>query len=274
MVSAHEGVVLFEIEQGVACITLNRPDRLNASNAQLSRALNEAFTEAARDGEARVVLLRGAGRGFCAGADMEVLGEIAGAPGEANSGTPGLRYDGLMQMAKPVIAAVHGPAAGIGLALACSADVRIAARSAFFLAPFAKLGLCAEGGLAWLLARAMGPGNAAEMLFSARRVGAEEAYAKGLVSHVFDDEVFERAAFDYAAQIARNAPSSFAMMKGQLWRAGSQTYAQQREEARQLTEDTLRSADFGEAMAATRENRDPDFTPVSVEFEPPIFRES
>ena len=187
--------VLYAVERGVARITLNRPERLNASNGALSRGLTAAFDRAAGDPEVRVVLLAGAGRGFCAGADMEVLGELSDDPDAPNSGSDGLCYDGLMFLPKPVIVAVHGACAGVGLAMACAADIRIAAQDAFFLAPFAQLGLCAEGGLAWLLARLMGQGNAAEMLLSARRVAAQEALAKGLVAQVLPAAGFADAAF-------------------------------------------------------------------------------
>ena len=168
-------VVLYEAVRGVARITLNRPDRLNASNGAVSRGLTAAFTRAGTDPEVRVVLLTGAGRAFCAGADMAVLGELSADPAAPNSGSGGLRYDGIMLLDKPVIAAVHGACAGIGLAMACATDIRIAADDAVFVAPFAKLGLCAEGGLAWSLTRLMGQGHAAEMLLTARRVGAAEA---------------------------------------------------------------------------------------------------
>src|SRR3546814_20041916 len=106
-------------------------------------------------------------------------------PSAPNSGSGGLRYDGLMRLPKPVVAAIHGPCAGIGLALACAADIRLAADAAVFVAPFAKLGLCAEGGLAWSLSRLMGPGTATVMVLSPRRVGDDTASAQGLFSRLF-----------------------------------------------------------------------------------------
>ena len=178
-------VVLYAVSDGIARITLNRPDRLNASNGDMSRGLTTAFSKAAADPDVHVILLSGAGRGFCAGADMQVLDAYAADPRAPNAGSGGLRYDGLMVLPKPVIAAIHGPCAGIGLAMVCAADIRLAAEDAVFVAPFAGLGLSAEGGLAWSLSRLMGPGNAADMLLSARRVGAQEAYAKGLKCRTF-----------------------------------------------------------------------------------------
>lgn len=264
--------VLYAVADGVARITLNRPDRLNASNADMSRGLTHAFTRAAADPDVRVILLSGAGRGFCAGADMEVLNELAAGPDAPNNASGGLRYDGLMLLAKPVIAAIHGPCAGIGLAMACAADIRLAADDAVFVAPFAGLGLCAEGGLAWSLSRLMGRGHAAEMLLSARRVGAAEAYAKGLVSLLMPTEGFADAALAYAHSLAVNAPSSFAMMKQQLRDADGQGFETARAEAAALAQATLQQRDFLEAMAARRAKRPAQFGSVSAEFAPPISK--
>jgi enoyl-CoA hydratase/carnithine racemase len=263
--------VLYAVERGVARITLNRPDRLNASNGALSRALTAAFEQAGADPAVRVVLLSGAGRGFCSGADMQVLGELSADPAAPNSGSGGLRYDGIMMLPKPVIAAVHGACAGMGLAMACAADIRLAASDAFFLAPFAKLGLCAEAGLAWSLSRLMGQGNAAEMLLSARRIGAEEAQAKGLVSQVLPTEGFLEAAFAYAAAMAESgAPCSFAHIKAQLSAAAVQDFAAARAEAADLTTATLAGPDFREGLAARKDGRAPDFAGLSVSFAPPV----
>ena len=262
--------VLYAVENGVARVTLNRPDRLNASNADMSRGLTEAFSKAATDPDVRVVLLSGAGRGFCAGADMQVLNELSAGPERATTRSGGLRYDGLMALPKPVIAAIHGPCAGIGLAMACAADIRIAAEDAVFVAPFAGLGLCAEGGLAWSLSRLIGPGNAAEMLMSARRLGTQEAFAKGLVSLTMPVEGFSEAAFQYASSVANNAPASFAMIKKQLQDADLQGFEAARQSANGLTQETLHSDDFKEAMAAKREKRAPQFTSITAIFDPPV----
>ncbi len=272
MSAAGAAAVLYAVSDGVARITLNRPDRLNASNAEMSRGLTEAFSQAGLDPEVRVILLCGAGRGFCAGADMQVLDELSAAPGAPNSGSDGLRYDGLMLLPKPVIAAVHGACAGIGLAMVCAADIRIAAQDAFFVAPFARLGLCAEGGLAWSLSRLMGPGNAADLLFGARRLGAAEAHAKGLVSQVLPTDGFADAALDYARSMAANAPSSLAMMKRQLRAARQQDFEAARASSHDLMKETFAGADFAEAMAARRDGRPPRFAPVTAVFHPPVSK--
>lgn len=270
MTSLDSDPVLYAAADGVAVITLNRPDRLNASNAAMSAGLTAAFTCAGLDPDVRVILLRGAGKGFCAGADTEVLNALSAGPDVPSNASAGLRYDGFTRLPKPVIAAIHGPCAGIGLAMACAADIRIAAESAFFLAPFATLGLCAEGGLAWSLSRLVGHGNATEMLLSARRIGAEEAYAKGLVSLVLPADGFADAALDYARSLAAHAPSSFAHLKRQMAEVDGQDFETARAQAAALVPATLEHADFKEALAARRGKRLPSFASVTASFAPPV----
>lgn len=262
--------VLYAVTEGVAVITLNRPDRLNASNADMSAGLTAAFSRAGLDPDVRVILLRGAGRGFCAGADAAVLDALAVSPDAPSNASNGLRYDGLTNLPKPVIAAIHGACAGIGLAMVCAADIRIAADDAFFLAPFAALGLSAEGGLAWSLTRLMGLGHATEMLLSARRIDAREAHAKGLVSLVLPAEGFANAALAYARSLAANAPSSFGHIKRQLAQAEGQDFEAARALAAGLVPGTLAHSDFKEAIAARREQRAPQFAPVTARFGPPV----
>jgi len=263
-------VVLYAVADGVARITLNRPERLNASNRTLSQGLTAAFSRAAADPEVRVILLSGAGRAFCAGADMQVLNDLSNDPNAPNQGSGGLRYDGLMLLPKPVIAAVHGACAGIGLAMACCADVRLAAEDAQFVAPFSRLGLCAEGGLAWLLGRLIGPGNAADMLLSARKVGAQEALAKGLVAQVLPAEGFVEAALAYAVDMAKGAPASFAMIKQQLREAANGDFEEARSKSFGLARETLAGDDFKEAIAARRDGRPARFSSVVGNFSPPV----
>lgn len=269
--TAREAVpVLYAVTAGVAVVTLNRPSRLNASNAEMSSGLTAAFSRAGLDPDVRVILLRGAGRGFCAGADAAVLDALSAGPDATSNASAGLRYDGFTNLPKPVIAAVHGPCAGIGLAMACAADIRIAADDAFFLAPFAALGLCAEGGLAWSLSRLMGHGHATEMLLSARRIAAQEAYAKGLVSLLLPADGFADAALDYARAIAAHAPSSFAHIKRQMAEVDGQDFETARVVAAALVPCTLGDPDFREAMAARRDKRAPRFAPLAASFAPPV----
>jgi len=259
--------VLTEIRDGVATLTLNRPQRLNAVNGELSRALNHALEAASQSRDVRVILITGAGKAFCAGADSKVLNEYAADPAAPNSGSGRLRYGELMALPKPVIAAVNGPCAGIGVALACCCDIRLASDGAFFVAPFVKLGLTAEVGLAWLLPRLIGTGNALDLLMSARRVGADEALSKGLVTYVYPSGSFPSAAWAYAAAMAAaGAPGALLAIKQQVYSALTQDFAAAETDSVRLTFESLKGPDFKEAMAAQREGRRPQFEPVSVPF--------
>jgi 2-(1,2-epoxy-1,2-dihydrophenyl)acetyl-CoA isomerase len=259
--------VLTEIRDGVATLTLNRPERLNAVNGELSRALNHALEAASQSRDVRVILITGAGKAFCAGADSKVLNEYAADPAAPNSGSGRLRYGELMALQKPVIAAVNGPCAGIGVALACCCDIRLASDGAFFLAPFVQLGLTAEVGLAWLLPRLIGTGNALDLLMSARRMGADEALSKGLVTCVYPSGSFPSAAWGYAAAMAAaGAPGALLAIKRQVYSALAQDFAAAETDSVHLTFESLRGPDFKEAMAAQREGRRPQFAPVGVPF--------
>ncbi len=263
--------VLYAVEDSVARVTLNRPDRLNANNRAMSQALTAAMTQAAADPQVRVILLTGAGRAFCAGADAKVLGELSEGSTPAKSGSGDLRYDGLMNLDKPVIAAVHGSCIGIGLIMVCCADIRLASEDAFFVAPFVPLGLCAEGGLAVRLPRLMGLGHATEMLMSGRRIRAQEALAKGLVSQVLPDEGFHEAALAYAKSLAQNsAPRALKMVKDQLRKGEEQTYQEALSDALTLVKHALRAGEFEEAIKARQEKRPPQFPALTCSFGPPI----
>jgi enoyl-CoA hydratase/carnithine racemase len=230
-----EPVVLYDVEDRVATVTLNRPDRLNAFSIEMETALRRVMEGAARDGEVRVIILTGAGRGFCSGADMERLSGAASAgvssatrdttPPPIDLGGPVRadfqgRFSYFPAIPKPVIGAINGPAAGLGLVFACYCDMRFAGSDAVFTTAFARRGLIAEYGLAWLLARLTGPGHAADLLFSARRVGAEEAERIGLVNRAVPQAELMGVAQGYARELASAvSPRSLRVMKRQLWEA-------------------------------------------------------
>lgn len=261
------GSVLTEIHDGVAIVTLNRPERLNAINGELSRSLNIALEAASRSNDVRVILITGAGKAFCAGADSKVLNEYAGDPLAPNSGSGRLRYGELMDLPKPVIAAVNGACAGVGVALACCCDIRLASDNAFFLTAFVQLGLTAEVGLGWLLPRLIGTGNAMDLLMAARRIGADEALSMGLVTRVFPSESFLPDAKAYAAAIAAaGAPRALLSVKRQVYSALAQDFGAAEAESVRLTFESLKGPDFQEAMVARREGRRPQFEPVSAPF--------
>lgn len=278
-------VTSYEVDAGVALVTLRRPDRLNAWTARMEAEVKAAIAEAEADLEVRVVVLTGEGRGFCAGADVDALAGVAsGTPygerltaaadtGDAGSGDGPLPvparsdvadfthdYSYLLGMSKPLIAAVNGPAAGVGFVLLCFADIRFAADDAKITTSFGRLGLPAEHGVAWVLARMVGTGRAADLLFSSRVVLGEEAVSLGLVNRSFPKDDLLPETLAYARRIASEiAPSSLRMMKRQLHTAGLTDLDQAAREAGSLMRDAFGSADFKEGVAALTDKRPPSF---------------
>ena len=208
-------------------LTLNRPDELNAMNAQLSEALHDALGEAARDRSCRAIVLTGAGRGFCAGVDLRGYGA---APGNDESDPGRDRLGNQEHMSRlilklratpqPIVTAVNGPAAGFGLALALGSDIRFAAASAVFRAAFINIGASnCDMAVSWLLPRLIGASRAHELMLTGRKFGAEEAERIGLVAAtVPDDELLARS-LQAAEQIAAWAPWGIRLTKQGMWTA-------------------------------------------------------
>ncbi len=200
--------ILYEVSDPFATIRLNRPDKLNALTHPMLRALRAAVDDAAADPRVVGVVITGAGRGFCAGLDAGVLAETSaqgsGArPRDAAGELPGL-VSYLLRVPKPVIAAVNGPAAGGGFVLACLCDVRFASTHASFTTVFSKRGLVAEHGTSWILPRLLGAGRALELLWTSRRVNAEEALRIGLVEFVTQPGELLARAQEFVRELAAN----------------------------------------------------------------------
>jgi enoyl-CoA hydratase/carnithine racemase len=265
-----DDVVLYRVERGVAVITLNRPDRLNAWTPQLERRYVHRLREAAAAPDVRALVVTGAGRAFCAGADTGVLADIT--EGAADWDQPrglGARrlpvYEFEAAVPKPVIAAVHGPCVGVGFTHALMCDLRFGSPSSRWGATFARLGLVAEEGSAWLLDRIVGPSRAADLLFSGRLVDGEEAQRIGLVDRLTADVLAE--AVDYAADIAAHcSPTAMAGMKRQLQRAAAQDFRTAADDADRLTREALIGEDFREGVRALRERRPAAFPPLVPEL--------
>jgi enoyl-CoA hydratase/carnithine racemase len=270
-----EPAVLYEVKDRIATVTFNRPDRLNAFNAEMESGLREAMERAARDEAVRVIILTGAGRGFCAGADMERLSGAAGsggatipreAPKPLDLGGPARpdfqhRYSYFPAIPKPIIGAVNGPAAGLGLVFACYCDMRFAGSEAIFTTAFSRRGLIAEYGLAWLLPRLVGPGLAADLLFSARRVSAQEAERIGFVNRVWPQGEFMARVREYASELASAvSPRSMRVMKRQLWEAMLSGLGPAIELANEEMRGSFVSEDFREGVAHFVDKRPPRFT--------------
>ena len=270
-----DAAVLYEVKEQIATISFNRPDRLNAFNSEMATGLRQAMEKAATDQSVRVIILTGAGRGFCAGADMERLSGTAGSGGANMQREAPIpvefggsrradfqhRYSYFPAIPKPIIAAVNGPAAGLGFVFACYCDMRFAGSDAIFTTAFSRRGLIAEYGLAWLLPRLVGPGLASDLLFSARRVSAQEAERIGLVNRVFPQAEFAAAVRDYARDLASSAsPRSMQVMKRQLWEAMLSGLGDAVELANEEMPLSFKSEDFREGVAHFVEKRAARFT--------------
>jgi enoyl-CoA hydratase len=253
----------------VRLVTLNRPEKLNAINADLCAGLHEELQSAAADRSCRAIVVTGAGRGFCAGVDLQGYGQ---APGNDGSDAARDHFGNQEHMSRlvlrlratpqPVIAAVNGPAAGFGIAFACAADIRYAARSAVFRAAFINIGLSnCDMATSWLLPRLIGASRAHELMLTGRRVDADEAAAIGLVADVVDDDRLLDRALEGAAQIAAWAPWGTRLTKQGMWSAleiPSQQAAVEYEDRQQIL--ALHGAAPGEAIAAYLEKRAAEFS--------------
>jgi enoyl-CoA hydratase/carnithine racemase len=257
-VSARAPVVDLVADDGVAFVTLNRPDRLNAWTGQMETEYRVAMAAAEADAAVRVIVVTGAGRGFCAGADAKALGVLR----EAGSYDSGVRepveigFAWQLRMTKPVIAAVNGAAAGVGLVLALFCDLRFAVPGAKLTTSFGRLGLPAEHGTSWLLPRLVGRSRAADLLFSSRVVLAEEAVTIGLVDRVCSVEDTLAYARTMASEIS---PSSLAVMKRQLWDDESRSLRDSIDDAYALLDRMVGEPDFVEGSRALQEKRAPHF---------------
>ena len=270
--------VTYEVKDGVAVISLNRPQALNAFTQAMGRGLKQAVADAVADVAVRVIVLTGAGRGFCAGADMNLLQNIKPGGGAATVAPEpkhefrsslgpdvGPHYNGrfgyLLQTRKPVIAAINGPAAGLGLVLALYADVRFAGSEAKLTTSFAQRGLIAEHGCSWLLPRLIGPAHAMDLLLSARKLTAAEAERIGLVNKVFPQETFMQEVLAYARTMAQTvSPRSTAVIKAQIWKSLHQEFNDALALADEEMKKSFASADFKEGVAHYVEKRAAAFT--------------
>ncbi|HLL46967.1 MAG TPA: enoyl-CoA hydratase-related protein [Longimicrobiaceae bacterium] len=255
--------VLLRIEEGVAWITLNRPDRLNAFAGTMRDDLHDAVAAAAESPETRVIVVTGAGRGFCTGADVEVMTDLL-ARGDAatfeRNVEAGMRVVQRIRAApQPVIAAVNGPAAGAGASLALACDLRLASSRATIGFTFNRIGLHPDWGASWLLPRMVGAGRAAELVLSARMVEAAEAERIGLFERVFPEDAFEDEVRKVAREYAAKAPLALAAAKRTLarsWDVGLEATMAAEREAQLACFD---SADAREGIAAFHEKRRPAF---------------
>jgi enoyl-CoA hydratase/carnithine racemase len=252
---------------GVAVLTLNRPDRRNGWGPELARGFYAAIDRAESDRAVRVLLITGAGKAFCAGADM---GSAASAGSLEDGDTVdiadlvgGRNPDSLTRLRKPVVAAVNGACAGFGLTLALMCDVRFAATGAKFATAFARRGLIAEHGISWILPRLVGWSVATDLLLSGRTFLAEEASELGLVKQVVAPEQLLPVAMAYAEDIALQcSPASLAQIKSQLYGDADRGIGDATARAEALMNESLTRADVIEGITAFFEKRAPNFPPL------------
>jgi enoyl-CoA hydratase len=252
---------------GIAQITLNRPASLNAMTADLVQGLHDTFDELALDAKVRVIVLTGAGRGFCAGLDLGGYGATPNSEGlgRVQTGFATQKHIAslipqMRALPQPIIAAVNGPAAGGGLALVLGSDIRIAAQSAKFNAAFVRIGLSAcDIGTSWLLPRIVGVARAQELMLTGRIIDSTEAYRIGLVVEVHDDQDLLAAAYAKAELVIRNSPMGVMMTKEGMWSAleVSMQAAIDIENRQQIM--LSQTKDHREAISAFVERRSPQF---------------
>ena len=257
-------VVHREVLDGVAVLTLNRPERLNAWTVEMEHAYFGMLEDCSDSAEVRAIVVTGAGRGFCAGADMQDLQAIGdGSIETAGHATERLPQSYPLSIRKPIVAAINGACAGIGMVQALMCDVRFAAAGAKMTTAFARRGLIAEHGISWILPRLIGPSRALDLLLSGRVVLAEEALELGLVNRVLAPESLLEQTVDYARELAHSSsPASMATIKRQVYEALELSLAEATSEADRLMLESFTAADFVEGVTSFLERRDPRFAPL------------
>ena len=268
--------ILYDVDNRVATITLNRPEQLNAWTRTMEIEVRAAMTRATQDEAVRVIVLTGAGRGFCAGADMNILSDASAAGGDqrpavANPGAIDgglslppdydMRYAYFPTVPKPIIAAINGPAAGLGLIMSLYCDVRFAAEDAVMTTAFARRGLIAEHGISWLLPALVGHANALDLLLSARKIRGREAADMGLVNRALPQADLMTEVYAYAQEMADMvSPRSIRVMKQQVYRAVLQSLEAATLVANAEMPGSFVSEDFREGVAHFVEKRAPNFS--------------
>ena len=271
--------LLYDVEEHVATITLNRPDRLNALTRELEDELFKAMKQADQDDDVRVIILTGAGRGFCAGADIEALSWVASLDWSTvnlvevrekllparRSQTASIdfqrSYSYFPAISKPIIAAINGASVGLGFIIPLYCDVRFASDQARFGTAFAKRGLIAEHGISWMLPRLIGISNSLDLLYSARLIDADEALRIGLVNRVIQEDELMQEVRRYAIHLATNvSPRSLRIMKRQVYEALLQSLDEAIDSANDVMVRSFASKDFQEGVAHFVEKRSPKFT--------------
>lgn len=271
--------ILYQVDGPAAVITMNRPASLNAFTQLMLAEIRHALGAAEKDDSVVGIVLAGAGRGFCAGMDMNALSDMTTGGRQATAfahlacdpGNPdgdpnfqvALTY--LLGIRKPLIAAVGGAAAGMGLCYALYSDLRFVERRAKLTTSFSTLGLVAEHGASWILPRLIGPSRALDLLWTSKRVNGEEAFRLGLADRLCEDGTCVAEAKAYIGDLARTtAPMSLMMMKRQVYKHLNAELGPAMEETNRWMEESLERDDFGEGVRSFLEKRPPRFATLAV----------
>ena len=254
--------ILLAKDNGLATITLNAPDKLNAVSRKMIAEIKTCWEELAADTSVRAVLLTGAGRGFCAGADLADPDREASATADSGAAldkyfNPTIRA--MRALPKPIVSAVNGVAAGVGMSFALASDIAIAGKSASFLQAFARIGLLPDGGSTWFLPRLVGEQRARALAMLAPQISAQEAKDWGLIWDVVDDAELMKTATDLARRLADGPTMALSRIKEALGRASGNTLSQQLDVERDFQRELGRSGDFKEGVAAFLAKRKPAF---------------
>jgi enoyl-CoA hydratase/carnithine racemase len=271
--------ILFEVSDPVAVITLNRPEALNALTDRMLAEIRHALAAAEQDERVVGIVLTGAGRGFCPGMDMNALDSMSSGRGEredlsalaAQPGDPALgenfqvTFGYLLAVRKPIIAAINGACAGLGMAIALLADLRIVERQSKFSTAFSQRGLIAEHGMSWTLPRLVGAGNALDLLWSARKFDGEEAHRLGLAERLVETGEAQKTAIEYVNELAaRCSPTSLQVIKAQIHRHMNMQLGESMHETNAWMAESLQREDFREGVRSFIEKRPPRFRRVKA----------
>jgi len=257
--------ILYDVSDGVATVTFNRPERMNTITVSMLNAFSERLLEADSDGAVRVIVITGAGRAWCAGLDVAAAASGSGIGGDAGAGATGefaLRDAPPIVLNKidtPTIAALNGGAAGYGMDLALGCDIRVASKNAKLSAAYTARGLVPESGGTWLLPRILGWSKAAELLFTARTLTADEALELGLVSSVVAPEQLEGVVGALADEIASNAPLAVRAAKRMMRHAMTEDFEDHVQRQYLALLPLFGTKDFQEGLASYLEKRAPSF---------------
>ena len=274
--------IIYEVEDPVATITLNRPDKLNALTGRTMAELRHAVADAEQRTDVVGIVITGAGRGFCAGLDMNTLQAISAGDssamgsGDVESSNPGDSSMGseyqlgpftyLLTVRKPVLAAVNGACAGLGFSLAIFSDMRFASEKAVFTTVFSHRGLVAEHGNSWMLPRLMGPGRALDVFWSGRKFDGAEAFQLGIANRVTSPDSLVEEASEYIRTLAAAcSPTSIMHMKQQVYRQPNQQLGEAMRETNRLQDESSRWPDLKEGVASFMERRPPKFDRITAD---------